>query len=181
MQGNNILKACRTCLNQLPRTEFYASMTCKDGLLGACKKCHRQVLVQCRAKARLKDIAGRAELMKQANAFNTDATTDASKAYAATLYIICNPLLPDMVKIGRADHPAHRARVMSGSHPFKLIVCHEYPGHGSLEGAVHDKIKHLRVVNGSSHEWFRLQAETADAVIRAAMEEWGLSQRQTST
>ena len=38
------------------------------------------------------------------------------------LYVMENPLLPGIVKIGRSSDPEERARQMSTSHPFRLRV-----------------------------------------------------------
>ena len=86
-----------------------------------------------------------------------------------TLYIMRNPLLSGMVKIGRALCPASRARDLSKQHPFELLVCYTYIGWGSLETSLHHKLEKVRVLSGPGREWFWLEPEHADTLIKAAI------------
>ena len=47
------------------------------------------------------------------------------------IYIMQNSLLPNMVKIGRSIHPETRAKELSKSQPFQIIVCFQYDRYGS--------------------------------------------------
>ena len=82
------------------------------------------------------------------------------------LYVFCNPLIPGMVKIGRAARPMVRARNMSASQPFRLTVCSQYPKFGFLERYVHAKLQTSMVSTGSGREWFAISASEANVAIR---------------
>ena len=91
---------------------------------------------------------------------------DMPQAKDDALYVLCNPLIPGMVKIGRAARPMVRARGMSASQPFRLTVCSQYPKFGFLERYVHATLQTCMVSTGSGREWFAISASEADAAIR---------------
>ena len=94
------------------------------------------------------------------------------------LYVMTNTLIPHMVKVGRSHDPDIRAKDLSQSHPFKIIVCHRYTGYGFLEKLIHDKLQKKRVEGGRGREWFSIEPKQADLLIQAAMLEHKLQAPQ---
>ena len=94
------------------------------------------------------------------------------------LYVMTNTLIPHMVKVGRSHDPDIRAKDLSQSHPFKIIVCHRYIGYGFLEKLIHDKLQKKRVEGGRGREWFSIEPKQADLLIQAAMLEHKLQAPQ---
>ena len=90
------------------------------------------------------------------------------------LYVMFNPLLPGMVKIGRSFHPEGRARTLSKSQPFNIQVCHTYDGYGFLEKLLHSKLKKRCVIGGAGREWFSISSDQAHQIISAAVLEYEL-------
>ena len=87
----------------------------------------------------------------------------------ASLYILCNPLLPGMVKIGKASCPIARAQSMSKSHPFYLTIFQSYYQMGCLESTVHRRLSDRRVTSGPGREWFWASPDEADLIVRATI------------
>ena len=85
------------------------------------------------------------------------------------LYVMLNPLLPHMIKIGRSIDPEGRAKDLSKSQPFLIGVCYRYDGYGFLEHCIHGKLSKQCVVGGRGREWFSIQPHQADLLIRAAI------------
>ena len=139
-------------------SEFAVDRHMSDGVYYKCKICKG---ADCKTQRDARK-AGR----------NKDAITPA-------LYVMRNPLLPHLVKIGQAVDVAVRAAALSACHPFDLEVCHQYPGQGHLEGVVHDRLRAYRFTGAKAskgREWFEVQAEQADAIIPGAIAEWELAQ-----
>ena len=85
------------------------------------------------------------------------------------LYIMLNPLIPHMIKIGRSIEPEGRAKDLSKSQPFLIVVCYRYNGYGFLERVIHGKLSKRCVVGGRGREWFSIEPHQADLLIRAAI------------
>ena len=85
-----------------------------------------------------------------------------------------NPLIPHMVKIGRSVDPDARAKELSKSQPFSMVVCYRYCRYGFLERALHVKISKKCIARGRGHEWFAIEPYQADLLIRAAILEFEL-------
>jgi len=101
-----------------------------------------------------------------------------NRAIEPALYVMRNPLIPTMVKIGQAIDVAERASQLSSSHPFDLEICFEYPAKGHLEPIIHDRLRAYRFTGtkaSKGREWFEVQPEQADGVIRGAIAEWELA------
>ena len=115
--------------------------------------------------------------------YEPEMTSDASSSPSEpsetspgmSLYIVRNPLTPNMVKIGRAACPVARAQSMSQSHPFSLTVFQTYYQMGFLEATVHRRLADRRVTSGPGREWFEVSPDEADLIIRATLLErkWG--------
>ncbi len=80
-----------------------------------------------------------------------------------------NSLLPGIVKIGRSCNPEERAKQLSTSQPFRVVVERSYGGKGFLEKTLHDRLKHRRIEGGGGREWFQISAEQADILIKASI------------
>ena len=161
------LRTCVGCNQDLPASEFYTCPTRRDGLQIRCKQCYCEHIRSYRATKR-PVAAVDASMDEPLQETQAEATGD-------YLYVLRNPLIPGMVKIGRAFCPTSRARQLSASQPFELLVCHCYAGYGHLEKTLHDKLKMLRIVGGRGREWFAIEPWQADALINAAIVEFGLN------
>ena len=108
-----------------------------------------------------------------------DAASESSDASESTwgesLYILKNPRIPGELKVGRATCPLGRAQQMSTGHNFTLDVTHTYAHQGHLETAVHRRLAPYQVQRGS-REWFHLDPQQADLLVRATILEHELSQ-----
>ena len=96
----------------------------------------------------------------------------------SSLYVMMNPLLPHLVKIGQACDVDRRAIDLSSSHPFDMKVCYQYPGQGYLENIVHDRLRAHRFTGDKAsrgREWFEVQPHHADGIIRGTIAEWQLT------
>ena len=164
------LKTCMGCKHALPVADFYNSVANIDGLRSKCRKC---VLEQNRAY--------RARSSTATNAENTNmdesSHEETPEIHGDYLYVMRNPSIPGIVKIGRTICPANRARQLSASQPFELVVCHCYTGWGHLEKTIHANLKLAQVHGGRGREWFRLEAWQADILINAAIVEFDLHLR----
>ena len=96
-------------------------------------------------------------------------SSDASEGtWGESLYVLTNPRVPGEVKVGRAACPLARAQQMSSGHNFTLDVAYSYAHQGSLETTVHQRLARWKVPCGS-REWFSLQPEQADLLVRATI------------
>lgn len=91
------------------------------------------------------------------------------------LYIMINPLIPHMVKIGRSGNPEARAKQLSQSQPFHIAVAHKYEHYCFLEKLLHDKLKKRCVVGGRGREWFNVELDQARLLVEAQILEHQLS------
>jgi hypothetical protein len=145
-------KLCSTCQRRLPADQFGRYAGSFDGLDTACKQCKR-------AGIRSRELLDEGRLSRE-----------------HTLYVFCNPLIPNIVKIGRTRDVNIRAHQLSESQPFEIEVCYEYPGYGFLELLVHDRVREWRTTTSRSREWFTMQSDQADDIIRGTIAEWELAQ-----
>ena len=108
-----------------------------------------------------------------------DAASESSDApdstWGESLYILTNSRIHGEVKVGRAACPLGRAQQMSTGHNFTLDVTHTYAHRGALETAVHRRLAPWQVQCGG-REWFRLDPQQADLLVRATILEHELSQ-----
>jgi hypothetical protein len=71
-------------------------------------------------------------------------------------FIQCGPF----VKIGRASDPHYRLRELQAGNPEELTLLATVLDASVLEGAVHDRFKHLRIRG----EWFRLEPDLREFI-----------------
>ena len=164
------LKTCVGCKQALPVADFYNSTTNSDGLRSKCRNCVQE--------------QNRAYRFRSSTATNVENTNmdessheEAPEVLGDYLYVMRNPSIPSIVKIGRTICPASRARQLSVSQPFELVVCHCYAGWGHLEKTIHANLKLAQVHGGRGREWFQLEAWQADILINAAIVEFDLHLR----
>ena len=91
-----------------------------------------------------------------------------NKEYDSWVYVLSNPTLPNMLKIGYTrNHPEERAQQISSSTgvalPYKVeFAFHCFNGF-DLEQQVHRKLKSYRVNN--NREFFQMSLEEAKKII----------------
>jgi prophage antirepressor-like protein len=98
-----------------------------------------------------------------------DASNMDDSVEGDSLYIMRNTLIPHMIKLGRSINPTNRARDLSKSQPFHIVVCNQYDGYGFLEKRLHNKLAIKCAVGGRGREWFTIEPCQADLLIRAAI------------
>ena len=146
-------ETCRKCRKETRLSDFYPGRR-------QCKPC---VLEKDRER-------------RQRDRDAASQTSDASEStWGESLYVLTNPRLPGEVKVGRAAYPLGRAQQMSSGHNFTLDVTHTYAHQGILETTVHRRLAPYQVPCGS-REWFSLEPEQADLLVRATILEHELSQ-----
>jgi hypothetical protein len=149
---------CSKCHIEKDPHGFYPSQLGK-----VCKDCFNMYPSQCRKRGYETEVDG-------------ESSSSVSESLEASLYIFCNPLIPGMVKIGRASCPVARAQSMSQSHPFHLTVFQTYYQMGFLESTVHRRLSDRRVASGPGREWFHASPDEADIIVRASLLEHKWSQ-----
>jgi len=96
-------------------------------------------------------------------------SSEAGSLAPDSLYIMKNPLIPGLVKIGRSAFPDRRARQLSAGQPFQIEVKRCYEAKGYLEKKVHQKLAPCRVTGGLGTEWFRMTLKQATCMIEATI------------
>ena len=151
-------KTCKNCREEKRLSDYYpGSNKCKTCTLEASRN----------RRQRDRDAASE--------------SSDASESiWGESLYVLTNPRIPNEVKVGRAACPLGRAQQMSSGHNFTLDVTHTYARQGLLETAVRRRLAPYKVPCGS-REWFSLEPEQADLMVRVTILEHELSQRLSRT
>ena len=168
-----VMKVCSACKVRMPISEF-RKKTQGGCLMVWCKKCQ---IEYCRNYRKRFPTAKRARHATETHVAETPilempvVDVPSAETSGSTLYIMRNPLLPGMIKIGRAICPVSRAQDLSKQQPFELLVSYTYAGWGLLEIFMHHKLHQTRVASGRGREWFWLEPEHADLLIRAAIVE----------
>ena len=149
-------KRCSECGIVKDADAFYRHQYTPDGLGYKCKEC-----------------------ISIKNKTNYQTRKDQNGSNDA-LYIFEHPLIPGLIKIGRSDCPPSRAKQMSVSYPYELVVKHMYPTFGSLELRVHNRLDARRATGGGSREWFWTDSSLADRIIHGIIAEHELSRSTAS-
>jgi hypothetical protein len=146
--------------------------------LRICSKCHieknqdsfyRQNCNICKTCWNPCTIRKRAYEPELGNESRSSLDEQRGESSETSLYIFCNPLIPGMVKIGKASCPVARAQSMSQSHPFHMTVFQTYYQMGFLESTVHQRLSDRRVTSGPGREWFWASPDEADIIVRATV------------
>jgi hypothetical protein len=100
-------------------------------------------------------------------------TAIASSESGEAVYILTNPSLPNLVKIGRTERSVEeRASELSGTTgvptPFEIFRAFHVSNSVELERIVHERLKSYRI--SSSREFFRIDPETACDLISSLIE-----------
>jgi hypothetical protein len=162
-------KMCTKCHIEKGPSGFYESQKGKGSV---CKECIKQQMRMNRKRA--------IEVERDTSEADLSASPSEPSEKSTSLYILVNPLIPGMVKIGRASCPLSRAQSMSQSHPFSLTVFQSYHQMGFLESTVHRRLAERRVASGPGREWFHATPDEADLIIRATVLEHKFSQEGQS-
>ena len=138
-------KICQTCREEKRLSDYYP---------GKCKTCVLE--------------ASRVRRQRARDAAASESSDVSESIWGESLCVLTNPRVPGEVKVGWAACPLGRAQQMSSGHNFTLDVTHTYARQGSLETAVHRRLAPYKVPCGS-REWFSLQPEQADLLVRATI------------
>ena len=88
---------------------------------------------------------------------------------ADDLYVMCNSLIPRVLKVGRAADPQKRACQLMASQPFRVKVLVVFPELGFLERSIHKSLDCYRVKTGPGVEWFSCELPVITAHVLARM------------
>jgi hypothetical protein len=166
-------RTCIMCMLDLPKDQFYRDSYSHDKLRTKCKDCCKKQY----AERMNKLTALRSEQSESEPIVEQLAVTESAQVGSKddSLYIITNPLIPNMVKIGRAANPYVRAHDLSRSQPFQLVVSKVYPKWGLLEKAIHRRLKAQQVTTGRGTEWFTVDERQVEVIIEATILEFKLN------
>ena len=166
-------RTCIMCMLDLPKDQFYRDSYSHDKLRTKCKDCCKKQNTERMNKL----TALRSEQTDFESNVEQLAVTESAQVGSEddSLYIITNPLIPNMVKIGRAANPYVRAHDLSRSQPFQLVVSKVYPNWGLLEKAVHRRLKAQQVTTGRGTEWFTVEERQVEVIIEATILEFKLN------
>jgi hypothetical protein len=153
---NGSSKMCSKCHIEKSPDGFYESQKCR-----ICKECKKQHERMKRKRA--------IEVEEDTSEVDLSSSSSEPSEKSASLYILVNPLISGMVKIGRASCPLSRAQSMSQSHPFSLTVFQSYYQMGFLESTVHRRLAERKVASGPGREWFHVTPDEADLIVRATI------------
>jgi hypothetical protein len=187
---------CKKCTNKENRENhernvqkhYLKTQTVQPNEMKLCKACGVSKLVSAFALSR-QSPQGKYPWCKTCSNIRHQARRDALKAACSTedksettsaLYVMRNPLLPSLVKVGQSSDAVERAIQLSKCHPFDIEICYEYSGLGHLESTVHDRMRPYRFTGAKAckgREWFEMQSEQADGIIRGVIAEWELAQK----
>ena len=156
MNSNGCSKMCTKCHIEKSPSGFYESQKCN-----ICKECLKQQMRLNRKRV--------IEVEQETSEADLSSSPSEPSEKSASLYILVNPLISGMVKIGRASCPLSRAQSMSQSHPFSLTVFQSYYQMGFLESTVHRRLAERRVASGPGREWFQASPDEADLIVRATI------------
>lgn len=80
------------------------------------------------------------------------------------IYVICNPLIPEWVKVGMSDNPCRRAKEMQTYAPEDYFVAYQ----AELPDGFRDTTIHPFLSSNfdSNREWFRCPADEAIDIIK---------------
>ena len=158
-------KVCSACRENRPLSAYYNTLR-----HSWCKECYRasgRARTQLLREAREAKRAARPRSRTRHRGASSSTSPEGN-----TLYVMSNPLIPGMVKIGRASCPETRAQTLSNGHPFRVQVEYTYEGMGHLEANIHVRIREANVQGGAGREWFYMLPQQADTIIRGALVEF---------
>lgn len=164
------LKQCSKCQCYYPIVEFSRQQRAPDGRYSYCKSCYKTYW-----QSHKKTPPKASSSASSSSSSDFELTED--PRVSDDLYIIVNPKLPGIVKVGRSKDPVRRAKQLSASQPFILHLFKTYEGFGWLERTIHLELHKLQVDQAAGTEWFSVEADDADLLIRGAIrrKELGLS------
>ena len=157
-------KVCSACRENLPLSAYY------NVRYSWCKECYKS-----RGRERTVIIREVREAKRAARPRSRTRHLGASSPplpEGNALHVMSNPLIPGMVKIGRANCPETRAQNLSNGHPFHVQVEYTYEGFGHLEANIHIRIRDANVQGGAGREWFYMLPQQADTIIRGVLMEF---------
>ncbi len=88
----------------------------------------------------------------------------------AHLYLMAKSDDPGVLKIGRSDEPARRAKDLEKSQAFHVTAVAVFAGAGDLEREIHSKLEACRKLDCPGKEWFRTPLVAALRAVGDAMD-----------
>ena len=152
-------RICKHCEAELSPENFY------DSYKSLCKKCVTAEVSNKRRKRATtpdeEDIElGVSEILEPENKDD--------------LYVMKNDRLPEY-KVGRSHDPAARAKDLSTCQNFRMEILHVFKGQGHLESICHQRLKARKFTEGRGNEWFNLDLQTIETIIKGVIAESQLS------
>ena len=156
------IKWCKRCEKIKDHSEFWIHNKENDGLQRHCKECGREM------KKKKQCVDAENSCSTSSNDMEPPSKRHTSPNW---LYIMSYNF--DLngsqfgFKIGRAHDVDDRAKTLSASHAFQLVVHHRFYESGHLEQRLHEMFANHRVLNGSGREWFSVNL---DDIVRAVLD-----------
>jgi len=154
-------KACNGCDRMLPLSSYSQHASCRDGLASRCK--------ECKARHNREQYKRRIEALDALEDQEEQEEPPAKRPCPSDLYIMSLSFDPaglrHGLKIGRSSRVEERARDLTASLPFEMVVLATFPGAGHLEEAVHAHLAPKRNEDSTAREWFRVSLSEAVLAI----------------
>ena len=87
------------------------------------------------------------------------------------LYVMKYSSDNNAVKIGRSENVEKRRRNLEAGQNFFVEVVAIFPGKGSMEAEVHNRLRHYHSKKGAGREWFNITAADAALVCGSTLKE----------
>ena len=84
------------------------------------------------------------------------------------LYILARSDDPTLLKVGRSDNPAKRAKDLQKYQAFYLNVIQVFENKGTHEANVHLMLKEYRINDVPGIEWFRCSVQHALTMVECS-------------
>ena len=156
-------RVCKICERMLPLSCYYQQAAGRGGLAGKCKECKGRYNHEYykRRNEAPEDREDQEEEQEEPPAKRPCCPSD---LYIMSLSFDPAGLLHGL-KIGRSGKIEERARNLTASLPFEMVVLATFPGAGHLEEAVHAHLAPKRNEDSIAREWFRVSLSEAVLAI----------------
>ena len=154
------VKLCRICETEKPISSFYQRAS-------YCKKCNRHRVAVYRKRLREAtddEESGEFAVVEELVPAVEENPPD-------HLYVLHNPKIPGESKIGRSRDVTARAKDLSKSQNFSMVIDHTYTGQGFLETVIHRRLKNIRIMDGDGREWYRIDPASLNMIISGVIVE----------
>ena len=161
-------KHCKRCESDLPLDDFWSNGKYFNSY---CRRCDADRRADYTKRKRQVTLEGEPCSMDETDAYEVKEEIFPDPDH---LYIFMNPKISGEVKIGRSKDPTIRAKELSKSQNFSLVIHATYAGQGFLEALIHRRLQKIRVHDCEGREWFHIDPETAHHIVYGIIQEASL-------